>query len=171
MTKLSCGIYNQDRCVICYEELGLYTDSLSCGHVFHESCIKSWLERCAQCPICRCNVETNSNNDELVNILINIREDNIETNIRHTDPVVIQLGMYDSILDGNCLHNVILSILGYIASNVFGQLDYYTITRQILEKILDYHSPSYELVNNYMHFFAAYDLLDKIEFLYPSLLY
>lgn len=42
------------ECLICQEEMSKERVSqLSCGHIFHKSCISSWLQRKASCPTCR----------------------------------------------------------------------------------------------------------------------
>ena len=42
-------------CIVCREEMGSGSRAkrLPCGHVFHFECLKSWLERQQNCPICR----------------------------------------------------------------------------------------------------------------------
>ena len=39
-------------CIICRDEM-IQGKKLSCGHVFHFRCLKSWLERQQACPTCR----------------------------------------------------------------------------------------------------------------------
>ncbi|PSS32263.1 ERAD-associated E3 ubiquitin-protein like [Actinidia chinensis var. chinensis] len=39
-------------CIICREEMTT-AKRLSCGHLFHVQCLRSWLERQHTCPICR----------------------------------------------------------------------------------------------------------------------
>ncbi|KAL4430055.1 hypothetical protein ABPG77_004425 [Micractinium sp. CCAP 211/92] len=45
-------------CIICREEMSSAgrNKKLSCGHVFHLHCLRSWLERQQNCPICRRSV-------------------------------------------------------------------------------------------------------------------
>jgi E3 ubiquitin-protein ligase synoviolin len=45
-------------CIICREEMTPSTQNkkLPCGHVFHLTCLRSWLERQQNCPTCRANV-------------------------------------------------------------------------------------------------------------------
>jgi len=45
-------------CIICREEMSPTTANkkLPCGHVFHLTCLRSWLERQQNCPTCRANV-------------------------------------------------------------------------------------------------------------------
>uniref|UniRef100_A0A672LDD8 Autocrine motility factor receptor b n=1 Tax=Sinocyclocheilus grahami TaxID=75366 RepID=A0A672LDD8_SINGR len=46
---------HDDRCAICLEKM--YTAyKLPCGHLFHKSCLHSWLEQDMSCPTCRMSV-------------------------------------------------------------------------------------------------------------------
>ncbi|KAK4537549.1 hypothetical protein CDCA_CDCA13G3574 [Cyanidium caldarium] len=42
-------------CIICREEMhgGSGAKKLHCGHIFHVSCLRSWMERSMSCPTCR----------------------------------------------------------------------------------------------------------------------
>lgn len=43
-----------DKCPICFEHLSTIEKvSLKCKHIFHNSCIKTWLQTNSVCPICR----------------------------------------------------------------------------------------------------------------------
>ena len=46
---------NSTMCTICQDEYQDDTDvlCLPCTHLFHETCIKSWLGKSTQCPNCR----------------------------------------------------------------------------------------------------------------------
>jgi len=47
------------QCVICcsdFEAGELLSKLPGCGHLFHGRCIRTWLERAANCPICRCDL-------------------------------------------------------------------------------------------------------------------
>lgn len=53
-------IEKDDLCIICRDEMELGSENLrmqpkklSCGHVLHFGCLKSWLERAKGCPVCR----------------------------------------------------------------------------------------------------------------------
>ncbi|KAI8991703.1 hypothetical protein BDF20DRAFT_56802 [Mycotypha africana] len=55
-------------CPICYDELlNVQTESaaLSCGHVFHNTCIKECLNRKKECPICRTSVNPRKDVNQL----------------------------------------------------------------------------------------------------------
>jgi hypothetical protein len=45
-------------CIICREDMAIAAGlkKLPCGHVFHLSCLRSWLERQQTCPICRTSI-------------------------------------------------------------------------------------------------------------------
>lgn len=47
------------QCVVCCAdfEVGERLCKLpGCGHIFHEECVRAWLQRTANCPICRCDL-------------------------------------------------------------------------------------------------------------------
>ncbi|XP_022946863.1 E3 ubiquitin-protein ligase RING1-like [Cucurbita moschata] len=45
-----------DVCAVCLEDFRPDEDGkqIPCGHVYHESCISSWLAVANCCPLCRC---------------------------------------------------------------------------------------------------------------------
>lgn len=43
---------NSDDCAICWEHMES-ARKLPCGHMFHISCLRSWLEQVSTCPTCR----------------------------------------------------------------------------------------------------------------------
>ncbi|XP_043276997.1 E3 ubiquitin-protein ligase AMFR-like [Venturia canescens] len=43
---------NSDSCAICWEKMET-ARKLPCGHLFHNSCLQSWLEQDTSCPTCR----------------------------------------------------------------------------------------------------------------------
>ncbi|KAM9301909.1 E3 ubiquitin-protein ligase AMFR [Gastrophryne carolinensis] len=43
---------NNDDCAICWDSM-LAARKLPCGHLFHNSCLRSWLEQDTSCPTCR----------------------------------------------------------------------------------------------------------------------
>lgn len=70
-----------DICVICRDDLilnGTGTSrsiprKLKCGHIFHDGCIRSWLQMSNFCPTCRTEVIANENNE--TNNVINNDQD------------------------------------------------------------------------------------------------
>jgi E3 ubiquitin-protein ligase synoviolin len=40
------------QCIICYDDMVNSAKKLSCGHIFHKHCLKSWMERNNKCPLC-----------------------------------------------------------------------------------------------------------------------
>ena len=51
---------SNDTCCVCLEphEVGSVAARLPCGHLFHESCVTSWLTRHCSCPVCRYELAT-----------------------------------------------------------------------------------------------------------------
>lgn len=45
-------IKNNDDCAICWDSMAA-ARKLPCGHLFHNSCLRSWLENDTSCPTCR----------------------------------------------------------------------------------------------------------------------
>ena len=57
--RMKTQIGGGNRCTICFEEVSEEDDEymkLSCGHIFHKSCIRGWLEMHNTCPNCRAQV-------------------------------------------------------------------------------------------------------------------
>ncbi|XP_039446559.1 E3 ubiquitin-protein ligase AMFR-like [Culex pipiens pallens] len=66
---------NSDNCAICWEKMET-ARKLPCSHLFHNSCLQSWLEQDTSCPTCRLGLSVHQNNS---NILQNeIRIDDAE---------------------------------------------------------------------------------------------
>ncbi|XP_055538492.1 E3 ubiquitin-protein ligase AMFR-like [Wyeomyia smithii] len=66
---------NSDNCAICWEKMET-ARKLPCSHLFHNSCLQSWLEQDTSCPTCRLGLSVHQNN---VNLLPNeIRIDDPE---------------------------------------------------------------------------------------------
>lgn len=51
---------NSDNCAICWEKM-LTARKLPCSHLFHESCLQSWLEQDQSCPTCRLALSVQNN--------------------------------------------------------------------------------------------------------------
>lgn len=47
---------NSDYCAICWDEMES-ARKLPCGHLFHNSCLRSWLEQDTSCPKCRTSIK------------------------------------------------------------------------------------------------------------------
>lgn len=49
------GVYSGDSCSVCLEEYaeGEQLLQLTCGHVYHRTCIEVWLKEHCVCPCCR----------------------------------------------------------------------------------------------------------------------
>jgi len=55
-TAEELGAPGEAVCIICREEMD-HAKRLGCGHLFHASCLRSWLERQQTCPTCRAPVD------------------------------------------------------------------------------------------------------------------
>ncbi|MGH0125239.1 UNVERIFIED_CONTAM: hypothetical protein FKN15_051673 [Acipenser sinensis] len=51
---------NNDDCAICWDSMQA-ARKLPCGHLFHNSCLRSWLEQDTSCPTCRMSLNINEN--------------------------------------------------------------------------------------------------------------
>ncbi|GAB1598355.1 E3 ubiquitin-protein ligase AMFR-like [Argonauta hians] len=51
-----------DDCAICWEKME-NARKLPCGHLFHHSCLRSWLEQDTSCPTCRTMLNNRTNNE------------------------------------------------------------------------------------------------------------
>ncbi|KAL4658739.1 E3 ubiquitin-protein ligase AMFR-like [Arapaima gigas] len=49
---------NSDDCAICWDSMQA-ARKLPCGHLFHNSCLRSWLEQDTSCPTCRMSLSIN----------------------------------------------------------------------------------------------------------------
>jgi autocrine motility factor receptor len=68
--------HNSDNCAICWEKM-LTARKLPCSHLFHESCLQSWLEQDQSCPTCRLALSVQNNRMPL-NRQPNVDIDDIE---------------------------------------------------------------------------------------------
>lgn len=51
---------NSDDCAICWDSMEA-ARKLPCGHLFHNSCLRSWLEQDTSCPTCRMSLSEGQN--------------------------------------------------------------------------------------------------------------
>lgn len=54
---------NSDNCAICWEKMES-ARKLPCAHLFHNSCLQSWLEQDTSCPTCRLALSMQGNHRE-----------------------------------------------------------------------------------------------------------
>ncbi|RXN04641.1 E3 ubiquitin- ligase AMFR-like protein [Labeo rohita] len=54
---------NNDDCAICWDSMTT-ARKLPCGHLFHNSCLRSWLEQDTSCPTCRMSLNINEGGRE-----------------------------------------------------------------------------------------------------------
>nr|XP_057944897.1 E3 ubiquitin-protein ligase AMFR-like isoform X2 [Doryrhamphus excisus] len=54
---------NDDDCAICWDAM-LTARKLPCGHLFHNSCLRSWLEQDTSCPTCRTSLNISGDGDQ-----------------------------------------------------------------------------------------------------------
>ncbi|XP_041840105.1 E3 ubiquitin-protein ligase AMFR-like [Melanotaenia boesemani] len=57
---------NDDDCAICWDAM-LTARKLPCGHLFHNSCLRSWLEQDTSCPTCRTSLNINGDGGQVRN--------------------------------------------------------------------------------------------------------
>jgi len=61
-----------DACAICWDKMET-ARRLPCGHYFHNSCLRSWLEQDISCPTCRTSLqESNRNVDLAANVGVTV---------------------------------------------------------------------------------------------------
>lgn len=63
MASLDQLAENSDNCAICWEKMES-ARKLPCGHLFHNSCLQSWLEQDTSCPTCRLTLSMQGNHRE-----------------------------------------------------------------------------------------------------------
>uniref|UniRef100_A0A0B6ZKZ2 RING-type domain-containing protein n=1 Tax=Arion vulgaris TaxID=1028688 RepID=A0A0B6ZKZ2_9EUPU len=56
---------NADDCAICWEKMNI-ARKLPCGHLFHNSCLRSWLEQDTSCPTCRTTLSQSNERERQV---------------------------------------------------------------------------------------------------------
>lgn len=54
------------ECSVCLDDLSIGTTALRipCGHLFHEDCVKEWLKKSNECPVCRWELPTDDQSYE-----------------------------------------------------------------------------------------------------------
>lgn len=70
-------LLNSDNCAICWEKMER-ARKLPCGHLFHTSCLQSWLEQDTSCPTCRLALSVHSSARLSANRQANIDFDELE---------------------------------------------------------------------------------------------
>lgn len=68
---------NSDNCAICWEKMDT-ARKLPCSHLFHNSCLQSWLEQDTSCPTCRLALSVQSSTRMQPNRQPNIDFDELE---------------------------------------------------------------------------------------------
>jgi len=60
VTKHDIEANESDECAICLDELVVGQPALRipCGHLYHEDCVKDWLKKSNECPVCRFELPT-----------------------------------------------------------------------------------------------------------------
>lgn len=56
-------VQTKGECLICWDTFSS-ARRLTCGHCFHSSCLRQWLEQDASCPICRCRLNQEEEDQE-----------------------------------------------------------------------------------------------------------
>uniref|UniRef100_A0A646QCX6 AMFR n=1 Tax=Hemiscolopendra marginata TaxID=943146 RepID=A0A646QCX6_9MYRI len=57
---------NSDDCAICWDKMES-ARKLPCGHLFHNSCLRSWLEQDTSCPTCRTSLSDHNEQEAISN--------------------------------------------------------------------------------------------------------
>uniref|UniRef100_A0A8B9ZJX3 Autocrine motility factor receptor n=1 Tax=Anas platyrhynchos TaxID=8839 RepID=A0A8B9ZJX3_ANAPL len=75
---------NNDDCAICWDSMQS-ARKLPCGHLFHNSCLRSWLEQDTSCPTCRMSLNITDSH--------HVREDHQRENLEENlGPVAVAEG-------------------------------------------------------------------------------
>ncbi|XP_008935750.1 PREDICTED: E3 ubiquitin-protein ligase AMFR [Merops nubicus] len=81
---------NNDDCAICWDSMQS-ARRLPCGHLFHNSCLRSWLEQDTSCPTCRMSLNvTDSHNAREDQQRENVDENRVPTAAAEGRPRVNQ---------------------------------------------------------------------------------
>ncbi|WAR11671.1 AMFR-like protein, partial [Mya arenaria] len=94
---------NDDDCAVCWEKMET-ARKLPCGHLFHNSCLRSWLEQDTSCPTCRQSLNERPTTDPngnlpdssryvswLPSFSVEVTHTNMLANTRHTHVQTSQL--------------------------------------------------------------------------------
>merc|ERR1719491_463581 len=60
VTSHDLAVNESNECSICLDELVIGQPALRipCGHLYHEECVKDWLRKSNECPVCRFELPT-----------------------------------------------------------------------------------------------------------------
>lgn len=68
-------VADEEKCAICIDDLAnkdylkIKTEKdgkvHGCGHMFHKECVKKWLSTACVCPLCRCELPVEDNEDDI----------------------------------------------------------------------------------------------------------
>ncbi len=55
--QFGCDLINDPFCCICFHDYykGMKLQILTCNHIIHKNCMKTWYKKSPTCPICRIN--------------------------------------------------------------------------------------------------------------------
>lgn len=56
-------LIDSDKCAVCWENLDK-ARRLPCSHIFHQNCLRSWLEQDTSCPTCRKSLQDDKDNQQ-----------------------------------------------------------------------------------------------------------
>ena len=62
------NIKKEEMCIICLGEFNSedIIKKIFCEHIFHESCLKTWINQSVKCPICKYNIKRELMNYKLI---------------------------------------------------------------------------------------------------------
>lgn len=76
----------KDECAICWDSMDT-ARKLPCGHLFHNSCLRSWLEQDTSCPTCRTSFKGQQmQQDDLIELVSDSSEKDDEEAIQSVPP-------------------------------------------------------------------------------------
>jgi hypothetical protein len=150
--------FNDGKCVICLDGYKL-TDKLEatpCSHIFHNKCIKEWLNKQTYCPKCKSNCAIAN----LYKVTKLIHERLIITEIENSIHNAIKLNKFNELV-------AIIEELSYCKSSVYLKQEFQQIIEQqdhsklnrILEKLLSEDSLSADKYEDVYNLFK--EILEK----------